>query len=881
MKTSTTGFRFPKARALRWELRIAVLVGWFLAVVSTAQTYEVLHRFRNSEASQRPVPAPSQSRLIVAPDGYLYGTTYWGGTSGFGTAYRIESDGTATSLHSFAFADGANPAAGLVLSSDGSFYGTTDLGGIHNAGTLFRMDPSGAVTRLHSFDGNGGAHPLAGLIQASDGKFYGTTSEGGANGVGVVFRIDSSGGFELLHSFDRYVDGALPVAELVEARGAFYGTTKEGGANNLGTVFRMDLGGSVSTVRAFAGADGSYPVAPLIPSTSGDLYGTTSSGHVYRVDIADQVTTVHTFNADTEGATPLAPLVQGSDGNFYGTLSNGGYQSPVQYGTVFRLTNTGSVTVLHAFDGTDGASPAVGLVQASDGSLYGLTNSTYVFGVQFAGTIFRLDSGFVFSTVHQFGWQDGELPAALLPASDGFIYGGTGGGTNGHGTIFRMDSSGKVTTLHNFEGGVDGAGPAQMMQSSNGTIYGTDQGGANGLGRIFRLEASGNTTDLHDFVGDDGAGPTGLAEGSDGKLYGTAGGGGFDEAGTFFRIDASGAFEGLGSFGGDGFSMAHPNGPPVMSGGKFYGTTTYGCHGFGCIYEASAGGVSAQYGFEEDGTQGAYPLTPLINEDGWLWGTTSDGGEFGLGTIYLTLPGWADLDVKHSFTYEEGSSGTLSFAAGMYGTTGDSNLAPKGTIFSMDDSGNLTTIYSFPGQMDGGYPEAPVLGSDGLLYGTAGVIYRLSNATVAVNQILPTSGPSSGSASVTVMGGGFVNNSSVTIGGTSGSEPTIVDSTFLYLFTPQLSPGTLNDVSVTVPGSSPITATRTAAFFADFLDVPQTDSFHDFVEKIFRAGITAGCGGGSYCPDEAVTRAQMAVFLLKAEHGSGYVPPHAPASSAM
>ena len=85
-----------------------------------------------------------------------------------------------------------------------------------------------------------------------------------------------------------------------------------------------------------------------------------------------------------------------------------------------------------------------------------------------------------------------------------------------------------------------------MMQSSNGTIYGTDQGGANGLGRIFRLEASGNTTDLHDFVGDDGAGPTGLAEGSDGKLYGTAGGGGLDEAGTFFRIDASGASRGAG-----------------------------------------------------------------------------------------------------------------------------------------------------------------------------------------------------------------------------------------------------------------------------------------------------------------------------------------------
>jgi hypothetical protein len=76
------------------------------------------------------------------------------------------------------------------------------------------------------------------------------------------------------------------------------------------------------------------------------------------------------------------------------------------------------------------------------------------------------------------------------------------------------------------------------------------------------------------------------------------------------------------------------------------------------------------------------------------------------------------------------------------------------------------------------------------------------------------------------------------------------------------------------PASFPtVSATHPNAFFADFLDVPQTDSFHDYVEKIFRAGITAGCGGGSYCPDAAVTRAQMAVFLLKAEHGSGYLPP--------
>ena len=790
----------------------------------------------------------------------------------------MDSAGATTTLHSFAYADGANPAAGLVRSSDGDFYGTTSLGGAHNHGTVFRMDPSGVVTTLHSFDATGGQRPLASLIQASDGKFYGTASEGGANGVGVLFRIDSSGVFELLHSFDRYIDGASPVSELVEARGAFYGTTREGGANNRGTVFRLDLAGSVTSFHAFAGPDGRAPVTALISAVSGDLYGTTSytgdwgPGLVYRIDMADQVTTLHSFNSETEGAIPLAPLVQGSDGNFYGTLSSGGGTSPVRYGTVFRLTDAGTLTVLHAFDGTDGARPAVGLVQDSDGNFHGVTNSTNLLeSGSVGGTIYRVDSGF--TTLHRFGWQDGEGPAIFFQASDGLVYGTTSlGGTSNHGTLFRMDLSGEVEILHSFEGGVDGSGPARLMKAADGKIYGTDGAGANGFGRIFRLDPSGDTTTLHSFDGDDGTGPEGLVEGSDGKLYGTTRYGGGVE-GTFFRIDTSGNFESLGVFSLWGNGMAYPNGPLVGRGDKFYGTTTEGCHHMGCIFEATEDGVSIQYGFAEDGSQGDYPLTPLTDADGQLWGTTSLAGENGLGTVFLTSPGWADLDTMHSFTDEEGPPLSMSFAGGVYGTTGPGSQMPKGSIFSMSDS-DLTTIYSFPGQMDGGYPTAPILASDGLLYGTAGLIYRLSDASVAVNQILPTSGPASAGAALIVIGGGFADNSTVAIGGSPGTDLTVLDSTFLYLFTPPLSPGTLNDVSVTVPdGIGTATATLVNAFFADFLDVPQTDPFHDYVEKIFRNGITAGCGGGNYCPQDAVTRAQMAVFLLKSEHGSAYLPP--------
>jgi hypothetical protein len=137
--------------------------------------------------------------------------------------------------------------------------------------------------------------------------------------------------------------------------------------------------------------------------------------------------------------------------------------------------------------------------------------------------------------------------------------------------------------------------------------------------------------------------------------------------------------------------------------------------------------------------------------------------------------------------------------------------------------------------------------------------------------VIPTSGPAAGGVALQLLGGGFSPNFLVSVGAVPASDITVLDPTFLYLLTPSLSPGTLNDVSVE-DYSSGLTGTRPSAFFADFLDVPQLDPLHDSVEKIVRKGITAGCGGGNYCPQDTVTRAQMAVFLLKAKHGSTFVP---------
>jgi CSLREA domain-containing protein len=141
----------------------------------------------------------------------------------------------------------------------------------------------------------------------------------------------------------------------------------------------------------------------------------------------------------------------------------------------------------------------------------------------------------------------------------------------------------------------------------------------------------------------------------------------------------------------------------------------------------------------------------------------------------------------------------------------------------------------------------------------------------SVTFIHPNSGPAGAGNAVTITGANFQNGATLQIGELAASGVGVVSGSEIQATTPILSPGVLYDVTVTNPSS--LAGTLSAGFLADFTDVPEANIFHDDVEKVFRAGITAGCGAGAFCVANAVTRAQMAVFLLKAEHGSSYVPP--------
>ena len=142
--------------------------------------------------------------------------------------------------------------------------------------------------------------------------------------------------------------------------------------------------------------------------------------------------------------------------------------------------------------------------------------------------------------------------------------------------------------------------------------------------------------------------------------------------------------------------------------------------------------------------------------------------------------------------------------------------------------------------------------------------------SVIVSKITATSGPAAGGTSVTITGTNFAAGAAVKIGGQNATN-VVVTATSITCKTPALQAGALHDVVVTNPSTA--SGTLVKAWFADFLDVPQ-GPFHLAVEKVLRAGITSGCGvGTTYCPDVLVTRDQMAVFILRGEHGGGYKPP--------
>ncbi len=314
---------------------------------------------------------PSSDLITNASGNTLYGTAFGGGSSGYGTVFAVSINGTGfTNLHSFTATSGSNGyygtngdgaiPNGLILSGN-TLYGTAADGGSSGYGTLFAVNTDGSgFTNLHNFTAvvydltlqkstnSDGANPLTGLILSSN-TLYGTASQGGSSGYGTVFAVNTDGtGFTNLHNFT-IAGGANPYAGLILAGNTLYGTAQRGGSGGGGggTVFALGTDGTGFTnLYSFTGFDdGGHPKGRLLLS-AGTLYGTTFDGGILRLGAVFAVntdgtgfTSLHSFTGD--GQNPYAGLIL-SGNTLYGTTYRGGASGN---GTVFSLSFAPQLTI--------------------------------------------------------------------------------------------------------------------------------------------------------------------------------------------------------------------------------------------------------------------------------------------------------------------------------------------------------------------------------------------------------------------------------------------------------------------------------------------------------------------------------------------------------
>jgi uncharacterized repeat protein (TIGR03803 family) len=346
----------------------------------------------------------------------------------------------------------------------------------------------------------------------------------------------------------------------------------------------------------FAGppADGSYPYNNVSFGPDGTLYGTTNlggannAGTVFEITQDGTYTVLHSFDGAAGGSDPNAGVtLDPSNGDLYGTTTFAGSGGACRggCGVFYRLSAGGKFKVLHDFTGDDGRYPAGQLVRDTLGDIYGIATSG---GPGEGGAIFEYSATGTFSILHTFSGADGFEPqGSLLLDRAGNLYGATyAGGTDDYGTIFRLKSNGRLKTLYSFTGGNDGGNPTGGLDwGDRGTLYGATNLAGNGStpnGTVFKLAPDGTLNTLYAFSGgNDGAYPAGNVLFMGGKAYGTTAGGGADEDGVVYAVDPANGNETV----VHDFNDTDGAGPQA-------GLTKYRQH----LYGTAASGGSAEFG---------------------------------------------------------------------------------------------------------------------------------------------------------------------------------------------------------------------------------------------------------------------------------------------
>ena len=687
--------------------------GTLFSIRTNAASFAVVRAF--SDWGKNP-----SGNLVRGNDGNYYGMTFSGGTFGFGTIFRITPTGSLTILrHLNSLTDGANPFGSLTLGVDGNFYGLTSSGGTNSYGVIFKITSAGvfSVLRHLSITADGG-NPQGNLVAGTDGNFYGITRRGGSSGFGTIFKITPAGIYTVIKTLINATDGGTCYGSLANSPdGNFYGITSTGGTFSNGTIFKVTPAGIYTVLRHMKSAtDGVSNANSLVSSSDGFLYGvcyfggTFGQGTIFKINRTTSAFTVlrnMSFLAD--GSNPRASLIVGSDGNLYGTNSAGGASGG---GTIFKISTTGTFTVLRSLVvATDGGKPAGALFRGTDGSYYGMNNDG---GSNLYGTIFKISSTGTYTVLTRLnGGITANQPQESVAQGADFGYYGTTltGGINDQGTIFKI-CGGVYTLLRSFKSTTDGSLPkGSLLQASDGNFYGvTSTGGTSNAGTIFRITPSGTFTVLRNLVGSsDGSAPQGsLIQGTDNFLYGLTSAGGTVGGGTVFKISTAGVFKVIRQLvvTTDG---ANPEGNLIKGAGGadslLYGMTK------SRIFKISQNGIIfTVLRTLNAATDGNFPLGSLVRAtDGNFYGINSAAGNFSnSGTIFKITPAGVYTVLRHLNPTTDGGTpkGNMIQAADgfLYGLTSAGGTNKAGTIFRISTAGVFSILRHFNLLTDGGNP---------------------------------------------------------------------------------------------------------------------------------------------------------------------------------
>jgi uncharacterized repeat protein (TIGR03803 family) len=639
-----------------------IFYGTIFAINTNGTGFRNVYSFTGGDDGNGPDAA------LILSGKTLYGTAETGGSTGWGTVFSIQTDGSNFMLlHGFTGGlGGGNPYAPLLLVGS-TLYGTAFAGGISNNGTVFAVQTDGlGFTNLYRFtDGNDGAGPAAGLILSGSSTLYGTAEYGGSGGDGAVFSIQTDGmGFVNLHSFVSISaaasqingDGAYPLAGLLDAGGTLYGTANGGGTSGFGTVFSLLTNGS-------------------------------------------NFTTLYNFTNGSDGAYPQASFIRRSN-TLFSTAAGGGASG---LGTVFAIqTNGAGFISLHSFaGGNDGAIP-VGRLLFWSNVLYGTTSAG---GLSNNGTIFAINpDGSGYATLYSFtGRSDGAAPQASLMvwSNSWLLCTASAGGTSGNGTLFAIKVTPAAqatqlgapeTMLFSFPGGSGGSSP-----------YGTpkaawDDGGSSSGGDCSSSCGGGSFlsgSDLGSALVNQLIYATTAGMGISGN-YGTVQPFMFDPSAGGFLVNNPFPLNSLNGAGADGDLLR-------WNGYGWFTTESGGASGYGCIsaYNYSSQTAQLAYNFR-GGIFGSVPTSDLLGLGGDLYGVAAYGGIGQNGLIYDLQP----------------CAGSQTLQAPMISA-------------AIYNSSSSSLLVSYSGSAAASSPQAPTTQMWGTLYNPAGTSSPLGSFDIS------------------------------------------------------------------------------------------------------------------------------------------------------